>query len=129
MSRTVIQCGLGSDEITRVRQELLNYKRDFLKKVDIFRERLAEEIRAQADLNFASSIVDDVINGSSRHADVKVTISDGNNITVVVAEGEDAVWCEFGASHRCGVFLQRSVPWYDERSGGINGNVDRPCVR
>ena len=97
MSRTVIQCGLGSDEITRVRQELLNYKRDFLKKVDIFRERLAEEIANIAAFDFGNSVVDDLLNGNTRQANVDMSYSSKGDITVVVASGEDAVWCEFGA--------------------------------
>jgi hypothetical protein len=68
--------------------------------------RIAEEIAAQASLNFSNSIVDDVIKGGgSRRPDVQVSVSNKKAITVVIADGEDAVWCEFGA----GVYHNGSV--------------------
>ena len=59
----------------------------------------------QASLNFGNAVVDDVIHGSPRRPDVAVTVSERGSISVVVAEGEDAVWCEFGA----GVYHNGSV--------------------
>lgn len=106
MSKTVIRFGLNNKDIDRAIREIEVFKREFLKKVDVYRNRIADEIKEIASLNFSNSIVDDVINGGSPHKpDVKVYVSDKGGISVVVADGEDAVWCEFGA----GVYHNGSV--------------------
>lgn len=105
MRKTVIKCGLSDKEITRAIREVKQFKADFLRKVDTYRKRIAEEIAVQALTNFGSATMDDVISGSPRKPNVDVTCSDNGNIAVVVAIGEDAVWCEFGA----GVYHNGSV--------------------
>lgn len=62
------------------------------RKTEIFIERLAEEIRSNADIGFASALVD-----GYKTADVQVTIEKRGRNSVVVARGEDAIWVEFGA--------------------------------
>lgn len=96
---------LNESDIARAIKEVNSYKNAFLKKVNIFRERIAEEIASQASINFASSTIDDVVGGSPRKPNVDVHFSDNGTIAVVVADGEDAVWCEFGA----GVYHNGSV--------------------
>ena len=105
MSKKVIQVGLSVKDINKAIREVNKYKEDFRKKVDTYRKRIADEIAVQASLGFGSSIVDDVVNGGSRQPDVQVYVGYKGNIAVVVAEGEDAVWCEFGA----GVYHNGSV--------------------
>lgn len=97
MSRTIIRFALDAKEIERAIREVKKFKQDFRKKVDTYRKRIADEIAVQASLNFGNAIVDDVINGSPRKPNVTVSVSDSGDISVVVADGEDAVWCEFGA--------------------------------
>lgn len=98
MAKRVIRFGLNAKDIARAIREVDKFKQDFRNKVDTYRKRIAEEIAVQASLNFANSIVDDIIKGGSpRRPDVQVSVSDKGNISVVVADGEDAVWCEFGA--------------------------------
>ena len=106
MSKKVIQVGLSTKDINRAIREVEKFKQDFRNKVDTYRERIAEAIAVQASLNFGNSIVDDVINGSGpRRPNVQVSVSQRGAIAVVVADGEDAVWCEFGA----GVYHNGSV--------------------
>ena len=105
MSKTTIRFGLSESEITEAIREVEKFKQEFQRKVDLYRKRIAEEIANQASLNFSSSVMDDVINGSPRKPDVTVSFSDRGAISVVVADGEDAVWCEFGA----GVYHNGSV--------------------
>ena len=105
MKKTVIRFGLGTTDINRAIREVNKFKQDFRNKVDTYRKRIAEEIAVQASLNFGNAIVDDVINGSPRRPDVRVSVSERGNIAVIVADGEDAVWCEFGA----GVYHNGSV--------------------
>ena len=104
MSKT-IKFGLSTSEIQRAIKEVKEFKKDFQKKVDTYRKRIAEEIAVNASTYFDNSVMDDVINGSPRKPDVDVTFSDNGKISVVVANGEDAVWCEFGA----GVYRNGSV--------------------
>ena len=103
----VIDIKLTSKDIDRAIKELDTYKKDFLKKVDTFRERLAKEITDIAQAGFNSAMVDDILPGygSSRTADVTVDYSSTGNVTVIVANGKDAIWVEFGA----GVYHNGSV--------------------
>lgn len=106
MSKKVIRFGLSVKDINRAIKEVDKFKQDFRKKVDTYRKRIADEIAVNASLNFGNSIVDDVIRGGSPHRpDVQVSVTERGNVSVVVADGEDAVWCEFGA----GVYHNGSV--------------------
>ena len=105
MGKKVIKFKLNPTDIDRAIKELKSYKIEFQKKVDKYRKRMADEIAAIASLNFGSAMIDDRIRGGSRKPDVKVSVDNRGSIAVVVAYGEDAVWCEFGA----GVYHNGSV--------------------
>lgn len=105
MGKKVISFGLSASEIDKAIGEINKYKQEFQRKVDLYRQKLAEEIANDSQMGFNSSIVDDIVHGSSRTASVSVTVSHSGDISVVVANGEDAVWCEFGA----GVYHNGSV--------------------
>ena len=105
MSKKVIRVGLNVKDINKAIREVNKFKEDFRKKVDTYRKRIADEIAVQASLNFGNSTVNDVINGGSRRPDVQVSVSERGKVAVVIADGEDAVWCEFGA----GVYHNGSV--------------------
>lgn len=105
MSKKVIRFGLSTKDINRAIREINQFEEDFRNKVDTYRKRIAEEIAVQASLNFGNAILDDVINGSPNKPDVQVSVSERGSVSVVVADGEDAVWCEFGA----GVYHNGSV--------------------
>lgn len=97
MSKKVISFSLNAGSINKAILELEQYARDFQEKVDNYRKRIAEEIAGSASLNFGSAVIDDRIRDGFRKPDVQVSVSDSGDISVVVAEGEDAIWCEFGA--------------------------------
>lgn len=97
MSKKVIRFGLGENEIDKAIRELEKYKVEFQRKVDTYRERIAEEIATMASLNFGSAVIDDRIRGGYHKPNVTVSVVEKGGISVVVADGEDAVWCEFGA--------------------------------
>lgn len=103
VSKTIIKCTL--DTIDQAIRELERYKADFLKKVEIYRKRIAEEIANLASQKFGSATMEHTVKGATRKPDVNVSVDDRGSITVVVADGEDAVWCEFGA----GVYYNGSV--------------------
>ena len=61
------------------------------------RKRIAKRIEEEADKGFASAVVADLVRGGYQKPDVTVNYTTKGDISVVVAQGEDAVWVEFGA--------------------------------
>ena len=97
MGKTVISFGLSVKEINRAIREVEKFKRDFERKVEEYRRKVAEAISNDAQLGFNGAVLSDVIKGSTRQPEVTVSVEERGDITVVVANGEDAVWVEFGA--------------------------------
>lgn len=101
----VIKISLNTKDLKKAIQEVEKYKQDLQRKINIFRKRLADELADEAQSGFNSAIMDDLTKGGSRTPDVNVSVTDKGNISVVIADGEDAIWCEFGA----GVYHNGSV--------------------
>lgn len=101
----VIKIGLSTKDINRAIRELNKYKIELEKKTKECEKRIAEALKKEIELNFNSAVVDDTIRGGTRQAQVVVNVDDMGTMTVVVANGEDAVFCEFGA----GVYHNGSV--------------------
>lgn len=99
MSKKVIKIGLSVKDINRAIAELEQYKQELVRKTELLRTRVAERIADEARSGFSSALLDDLLpkSGASRSPDVNVSIDNRENVTVVIADGEDAVWCEFGA--------------------------------
>ena len=96
MGKKVISFGLSEKEIDRAIKELEDYKKDFLKKCEELRQLVAERIRQKAQEGFNGAIVDDLTaeSGGARMAEVSVVTEDGDDVTLVIAQGTDAVWVE-----------------------------------
>ena len=105
MSKTVIKLRLDDSGIDDAIRQIEAYRKKFLQKCEVYRKRIADEIQQIASLNFASATIDHIVSGSSRKPNVDVSVDERGSISVVVADGEDAVWCEFGA----GVYYNGSV--------------------
>ena len=97
MSKKIISFGLSENEIDAVIRELETYKQSIVEKTELLRKRVAELLEAEAQSGFNGAIVDDIVNGEKRTAQVSVSVSHGGDISLVIANGEDAVWVEFGA--------------------------------
>lgn len=97
MAKKVITFGLSKSEIDKAIKELDKYKRSFERKVDLFRQKVAEEIKRQSQMGFNASGINDVVHSGTRPAKVTVDVSHNGNVSIVFTDGEDAVWCEFGA--------------------------------
>lgn len=97
MGKTVIRFGLSEKEINQAIRELERYKQDIIRKTSLLRVRVAERIAEYSRSGFAGAIVDDLLQGGRRTAQVDVSITDQGNLTIVIANGEDAIWAEFGA--------------------------------
>lgn len=97
MGKKIIRFGLSARDIDKAMRELEQYKRDIIRKTDLLRERVAERLAELSRDGFAGAVVDDLLKGGQRTAQVDVSIDQRGNITLVIARGEDAVWVEFGA--------------------------------
>lgn len=97
MGKRVISFGLSSSDIDRAIKELADYKQDILKKTDLLREKVAQRLADEAEKGFNGAVLDDLIKGGTKFAQVDVSVDNRGSVTVVVANGEDAVWIEFGA--------------------------------
>lgn len=94
----VIKIGLNTKDIDRAIREVEKYKQDLQQKINIFRQRLADELAKDAQLGFDSALMDDLVKGGMRRPDVTVMPPEDNgNVTVVIAKGKDAIFVEFGA--------------------------------
>lgn len=106
MGNKVISVSLSESGIEKAIQELLAYKQEIIRKTELLRQKVAARLADEARSGFNGAIVDDLTGKNSpRLADVNVSVDDRDNVSVVVAEGEDAVWVEFGA----GVYHNGSV--------------------
>ena len=106
MGNKVISVSLSESGIEKAIQELLAYKQEIIRKTELLRQKVAARLADEARSGFNGAIVDDLTGKNSpRLADVNVTVDNQDNVSVVVAEGEDAVWVEFGA----GVYHNGSV--------------------
>lgn len=97
MGKKKIIIGLSESGIDKALRELEQYKKDFIAKVELLREKVAERLAREAQNGFSGAVVDDLIRGGQKFADVKVSVDNRGNLSVVVASGEDAIWVEFGA--------------------------------
>lgn len=106
MGNKVISVSLSESGIEKAIQELLAYKQEIIRKTELLRQKVAARLADESRSGFNGAIVDDLTGKNSpRLADVNVSVDDLDNVSVVVAEGEDAVWVEFGA----GVYHNGSV--------------------
>ena len=99
MGKKVIRINLSEKDIDRAIKELEQYKVEIIRKTELLRKKIAERIGALAQSGFNGAIVDDLTgeNSGVKKAEVQVSIDERENVSVVIAAGEDAVWVEFGA--------------------------------
>lgn len=95
MANKVIRVKL--DEIDKAVKELEKYRQSTLTKIYKFSIRLGEEIADIAQSGFNGATMDDVVGGSTRSPSVTMSVTAKGSIISVIANGEDAVWVEFGA--------------------------------
>ena len=97
MGKRKITVELTESGIDKAIKELEEYKKDIKRKTALLQDRIAKRIEEEADKGFASAVVDDLVRGGYQKPDVTVNYTTKGDISIVVAQGEDAVWVEFGA--------------------------------
>ncbi len=105
MKKTIISFGLSEREIDKAIKELEQYKQELIRKTALLREKVADRIAELAQSGFNGAVVDDVLKGGVKTAQVDVSVTDSGEVSLVIANGKDAVWAEFGA----GVFHNGSA--------------------
>lgn len=114
MSKTTVKVELSTRGIQNAINEIKQYKRDLAQKCERLREAVAERLAEESQKGFSGAIVEDNIKhvvgketttAEKRLADVHVSVDNRGSVTLVIADGKDAVWVEFGA----GVYHNGSV--------------------
>ena len=79
-------------------KKIEEYQKDLDDKLRRFRQLIAERIRWSAESGFSSAITSDIfMGGTPPPNNVTVTVDERDDMTVVIANGEQAVFIEFGA--------------------------------
>ena len=99
MSKKIIKMALSEEGITRAIAELDAYTAGLERKTKKLTELIAERVAWSASSGFATAIADDIFTGNADRptGNVSVTVEQDGDICVVIADGEDAVFIEFGA--------------------------------
>jgi len=95
--KVVIHCTLDTASIDAAIKQIEDYKDSMEAKAKKLHRRIAERIGWTASAGFHSALVSDVIHGPPEQNDVYVTVKGRRSFSVVIAEGERAVFIEFGS--------------------------------
>ena len=139
---------LDKASIDKAIREVRQYEEEVKEKTELLRKKVAERIQWSASQGFSTAVVSDVFKGTPPSTnDVTVTVTHGDHISIVIADGEQAVFIEYGAGvyHNGGQGMIGSSPhpWvqngvetrpffigmYGHGKGARNaGNIDRDTV-
>lgn len=102
MAKKVITMSLDPASIDAAIKQIEEYKKDMLEKLDRLRRLVAITIQFSAQNGFSTGLVSDVFKGGAPpDSNVSVTVNhnggENGEISVVIANGNDAVFMEFGA--------------------------------
>jgi hypothetical protein len=97
MSRTITIDIFNPASIDAAVKEIRDYADWVKRKTNELRERVAYFIAKDASAVFNTAVADDLIGEGAVIGSVNVVVEDNGNMTLVIANGEDAVFMEFGA--------------------------------
>ena len=97
MSRTITIDIFNPASIDVAVKEIRDYADWVKRKTDELRERVAYFIAKDASAVFNTAVADDLIGEGAVIGSVNVVVENNGNMTLVIANGEDAVFMEFGA--------------------------------
>ena len=96
MSKT-IHVSLSTKGINAAIREIRKYKNELREKQMRLLKRISDELANEAQQNFDASQYDDIIGEGTRKPNVTLHSGQSNNLFVVIADGEEAVFVEFGS--------------------------------
>lgn len=105
MSRMIHLEPFDAASIQAAVREIEAYKKWVQDKTVELRQRVAYFIAKDASAVFNTAVADDLIGENAVIGSVDVVVEDNGNMTLVIANGEDAVFMEFGA----GVYYNGAV--------------------
>ena len=106
MSKTITIDIFDPASIDRAVNEIRDYSRWVQRKTDELRERIAYFIAKDASAVFNTAVAEDDMREGVITGNVEVSVEpQGDNTTVIIASGKDAVFMEFGA----GVYYNGAV--------------------
>ena len=106
MSRTITIDVFNPSSIDAAVREIREYGKWVQRKTDELRERIAYFIAKDASAVFNTAVAEDDMREGVITGNVEVTVEpQGDNTTVIIANGKDAVFMEFGA----GVYYNGAV--------------------
>lgn len=108
-----INISLDEASIDKAIKELQDYQRGIKDKCDKLRQEVAKAIADTAQTGFDSSYAETSLEGLNLPANVAVSVDEQDDISIVIANGTDAVWVEFGA----GVYYNTPVGTSPEPHG------------
>ena len=97
MSRTITIDIFNPASVDAAVKEIRDYADWVKRKTDELRERVAYFIAKDASAVVNTAVADDLIGEGAVIGSVDVVVEDNGNMTLVIANGEDAVFMEFGA--------------------------------
>ena len=94
----VINVKLTTSGIEAAIRELRKYERRLYRKSVVLRERVSYFIAKDASAVFNTAAAGDDLREGTITGNVQVSVEQkGNNVTLIIADGKDAVFMEFGA--------------------------------
>lgn len=91
-----VHLSLDETSIAKAIEEIEVYKEVLVSKINRFLLRVGEILREEAQEGFDGAILDDLVEGSPKRPDVTVEVVQSLDKILVIAQGEDAIWVEFG---------------------------------
>lgn len=113
MNKTITIDVFDPASVDKSVREILQYNRLIVSKCEALRRRVALLIATTAREIFSFAVADDLISEGAVIGGVDVTVEhEGDNVTVIIANGEDAVFMEFGAGvYHNGAVGNSPNPW------------------
>lgn len=129
MGKKVITFELSVESIDAAIKEIEKFKSEMETKLARLRELVATRVAWSASAGFSTALTSDIFSGGQplpSDVDVTVTSDDNSNVSIVIANGEDAVFIEFGA----GVYYNGSAgssphPWTDQNPTFLIGEYGK----
>ena len=125
MKNKVISFSLSASSINAAIRELRDYRADLERKCRRVRELVAERIAWSASTGFTTALVSDVVKGPRPQNNVQVRVEHGDTVSIVIAEGEQAVFIEYGAGKYHNGDVGKSPHEWGQRKGYLIGTYGK----
>lgn len=132
MGKRTISFSLSESDIDKAIRELEQYKQEIRRKTNLLREKIAQRLRDEAEGGFAQAVSDTIVHKGGSitelHSKVDVSVDNRGEVSVVIANGKDAIWIEFGSGvyyngspgtspHPSGAELGFTIGGFDKGNG------------